>query len=454
MISLELLERSFDHLLAKAIKTPHRFIGENSLNIKDIQFYKAEYLKQLDHELKNDCYTPSVLKRITVVTDKERRVFQFPLRDLIVHNVFALTLKEKIEPYLSDNLFSYRKGKNSHQALNRVVQKIRNYKKIYTGPLKSRGLYVIRKDISKYTDYISTAPQSILLNQMWSFMQKNNIHISKSDKALIVKILNPHYIEEEKQSQSNPHQKDLQKNIQTFHFLPTGSPLVTVLANFYLNELDHNMSALTNSLYIRFGDDILFVTDSKQQFIIADEILIKTCEEKELTFNAQKSTNYFINSAGRTLKEDLDLTIKGCHCFDYLGARISFDSGLELKTSKKNQFFSDLKKYLKNLSLNLKYEYGEDWYLKENNILVFVQAINEMLDIKSAFYIRYLDFIMFNISDRHYFRLLDNEISYEVLKMLKPKQNAIFSSRPYRVLREQFGLKRLESKKNHLYDNN
>jgi hypothetical protein len=81
--------------------------------------------------------------------------------------------------------------------------------------------------------------------------------------------------------------------------IPSGSPVVPLLENIYLRELDKELSAIEGSFYARYGDDFIFLTPNEK---VARDAIVKTNQiitKLKLTISQKKIKNYVLGGTKR-----------------------------------------------------------------------------------------------------------------------------------------------------------
>jgi len=110
---------------------------------------------------------PATLRTIEA-GGKRRVVFACRLTDLIVHGVVAEVIEEAAAPTLSPSLYSYRNGVSWWKPVSLFASYVREHRRSRPDP-RSRGIYVIRRDIDSYTDAIpvgATSPLWAMLREL------------------------------------------------------------------------------------------------------------------------------------------------------------------------------------------------------------------------------------------------------------------------------------------------
>ncbi len=431
MISLEKINHYFERLHDKALQTPRRLVHHNQYDIKSLYFYKKEYCNWLFQSYqKGDFHFSHLDKKLVRVGSKNRWIFQYPLPDLILHYCVADYIKLKTEHLYIENLFSYRKGKNSVQALQLVNNYIRQHKN-KTSDKKLWGLFVIRKDISQFSDSIESDEESMLYKMLLPYISELNA----KDLETVKSCLNP-------ACKSNLEPDQFKK----LGHLPMGSPIVGFLTNFYLNKMDNYLSQNKNDLYIRFGDDILYITSYAINSTNSDNYINTFCKNKGLNFNVKKTYNTYLTSAGVPIK-GANETRRSTY-FEYLGMKINFNTGIELTSEKYKNIFNEVRSILKNYKNNIELK-KSDPIAEEIHIKNIVNEFNQLLTLNSDKSLLYLDKVLKLISDHRILKKMDHDIAFEILAGKYGKRSyKNFRNSEYQKLRKNYKLQSIVKYKN------
>ncbi len=101
------------------------------------------------------------------VSGKRRLVFMYQPFDLVIHAVVAGILSEALEPTLGARLYSYRSGLGWADAVADFAAFVRLHRRQRPDP-RTRGLYVLRRDVDAYTDSIPLDAHS----PMWPMLRR------------------------------------------------------------------------------------------------------------------------------------------------------------------------------------------------------------------------------------------------------------------------------------------
>lgn len=249
-----------------------------------------------------------------VILDKPRLLIKYSPKDQLVTRALALSLKIKSSNSVSESVLSYVPGRGPLKAIKRIQNFAREY--INRTPLKERGLYVVKRDIKNYTDSIPLSDSS----PIWDNLKKLNFtdtYYTNLKNALRVEMT-----------------RDEGNQFQRIAGIPMGSPLTPWIANLYLNEFDSWMEQFDpDSLYIRYGDDILWITPNKKRYEEMISLMDQEIEKFGLKFNAPKSQSFLWSGNG----------FNGSSNFTYLGVKIFWNQQLGLTSRRRKELMSEVK---------------------------------------------------------------------------------------------------------------
>lgn len=284
---------------------------------------KASLREALHHEL----HSFSQATEKDILLDKIRTILTYTKRDQRVVEPLALILKETIEPTLKPCLYSYRKNRGPLLAVKKAASIIKKAYKKNPQP----QLYIIKRDVKKYTDSIPLTEDSYL----WSYLLQ--LH------------LNPFIF----QNIKNALKVDTQIHQNREQGIPMGVAFTPWIANGYLTQFDNWAAQSTSGIYLRYGDDLLWMTPHYEE---AEQIIRQIPEELKkysLNENNDKKTNLFLCSHG-TLPSSLDDSWRAQSHFTYLGREITHRGLISISGEKRSQLLKDLRKRLYHLKATLK----------------------------------------------------------------------------------------------------
>jgi hypothetical protein len=358
------------------------------------------FSRALASELERGKYVSSPAHlRLIEVGGKERLIFGFSVTDLVIHGVVARAVLDYCIPKFSPNLYSYLKGRNwwdGVRAFSRFCAEHQAKEK----DVKRRGLYVLRRDIAKYTDSIpvgEASPLWPLLRRYLDFPARP----SKPDVAAwetLKRVIRP-----------EAYTLDGSGLFTSLTGVPTGSPISTTLFNVYMVELDRELDAMAPDFYIRYGDDLIFADRDPVKARRADEAIRRILRAHWLRGNESKSENLFLNAAGRP--SDAWPECKGAPHVNFLGAQISARGQVALGTKKTRGLLNDLNARLERASATL--ASGLD---AEQKGRIFARLVNEALDPDSALSHKSAGLLRHAVTDRGFLKQLDREICLLMLR--------------------------------------
>lgn len=250
--------------------------GVDNVTVQQYERFQEEYLSRLSETLREDTWQPKAIKRryIPKPGSGEKRPLGIPcVGDRVVQTALRNVLEPIFEREFHENSFGFRPGRGCKDAL-RVVDK----------SLKEGRLYVVDADIRKFFDTIS---HEILMGRVEERIADSRV------LALIQTFLKQEVMEEA--GAWTPEEGT-----------PQGAVISPLLANIYLNPLDHLMARHGHRM-VRYADDSVIVCNSLDEAQAALELLRQWCEEQGLSLHPEKTRIANLNEAGEG--------------FDFLGYR-------------------------------------------------------------------------------------------------------------------------------------
>ena len=277
----------------------------------------SELLTRLAREVSTQYYAfGPVVARQVKVSGKLRTLYRASPLDDIVLGALAKVLSGLIDPSLSPCVYSYREGRSVQSALRALRGYLDAHRRARPDP-RTRGLYVIRRDIVRYGDAIPTGPRSQLWQQLQDGLARAGVAPSEPTALWLRAAFRPPLVRGEWLEEPSCG-------------VPTGSPLQPLACNLYLSPVDAACEQVPGAFYARFGDDILFAHPERD---VAERVLQHMDAqllELGLRANAQKSCERFFNAAGRSAP----LPFRGSASLDYLGVRVDFRGTIGLRRDK------------------------------------------------------------------------------------------------------------------------
>jgi RNA-directed DNA polymerase len=215
-------------------------------------------LGKLQEELKSGTYRPQRLRRIYIPKpgSSEKRPISIPtVRDRVVQGAVKNVIEPIFERTFADTSFGFRPNRNAKQALKRVEKQL------------NQGLHIaIDCDIKSYFD---TIPHEKLIGKVKEKITDSKV-INLVEQMLEQGIMESH-------REWTPTQGT-----------PQGGVVSPLLANIYLNELDHllNQSGVNPT---RYADDLVVLCDSKEKAETTLRIITQWMEDQGLTLHPDKT---------------------------------------------------------------------------------------------------------------------------------------------------------------------
>jgi RNA-directed DNA polymerase len=265
---VKLLKSSFSK-----VKANNGAAGVDHVTIDHYEKNLEENLKGLSSDLKEGNYKPQPVKREWVPKPgrSEKRPLGIPtVRDRVVQTALKDLLEPIFEKEFSDNSFGFRPNRGTKDAL-RILQDL----------LNEGHTYVVDADIKSYFEDI---PHDLLMEEVEKRITDTGI------LSLIRSFLRAEIMEEAKSWTPEGG-------------TPQGAVVSPLLANIYLNPLDHLMEDKGFKM-IRYADDFVVL-----------------CRTKEEARKALRVINDWVKVAGLSLHPEktklVDATKRGG--FDFLG---------------------------------------------------------------------------------------------------------------------------------------
>ena len=247
------------HLAWNMVKAKGSAGGIDGMTIIEFEHDKRKEILKLVEELKTGTWKPQPYMEIEVAKTKNpdeiRKLGMTAIRDKIVQHAIKSIIEPRYEKIFLGCSYGYRPGKGATKAIRRVQQEYNNKKM----------QFVLRLDIDNFFDSIDH-----------EILQKRLIATGTESEIVRLVMLCV---------QMGKVKKGSFEWVQTEYGTPQGAVLSPILSNLYLHSFDQ-FAVSQNVPYIRYADDFLFLTETKEQ---AEEILAKT--EKHLKDKLKLSLN-------------------------------------------------------------------------------------------------------------------------------------------------------------------
>ncbi len=277
---------------------------------------------------------PATIRSI-VADGKRRDVFEFPLLDLIVHGVVADILAEAIEPSLSSNLYSYRAGRSWIEGVGSLASYMRRHRRERPDP-RTRGLYVLRRDVESYTDSIPLAPSSAIWKQIDDAIAGRGAPFpTDADRNLITNVVRPTVLGGFPLAPTT-----------RLRGVPTGQPIASVCFNLYLRDVDREIDAVEGGFYVRYSDDLIFVHPDADAARSTSNVFDRKLRELDIAFNEEKRNDLYLTGAGRASTAWPEA--QGTPSVTFLGMRVNIDGTVALGEKKARRLLRDARRRASN----------------------------------------------------------------------------------------------------------
>lgn len=403
----------------------HRLI-DGEVNLATVVMHRGHVSRLLAQTVAAGDYRLRPAKVRTIVVDgRERTVFDYPLLDLIVHGVVADVLTEAIEPLLSASVYSYRHGVSSMDGVSAFARYVRTHRRSRADP-RSRGLYVLRRDVDSYTDSIPLGAPSAIWSQIDVAMcSPGKDQPLPADRALINEVIRPTVLTDDGHPASR------------LHGVATGQPISCVCFNIYLRDLDRAMGELSGGFYARYSDDLVFAHPDPRVARQASDTLDAGVAMLGLRFNDDKRRDCYLNRAGRA--SDEWPAARGTTSAMFVGMRVTADGTVALGQRKVRGLLRDARRRAANTATALEAATADE------RGRAIARVLNVFLDREDAqVHGAAVPLLAHAITDRRQLDELDHELALLVASTATgiPGPQA-FRRAPYRVVREDWGLRSL-----------
>jgi RNA-directed DNA polymerase len=233
--------------------------GVDRQSIAGFRSHSGRELERLSQELRSDRYERQPARRVWIdkLGSKEKRPLGIPcVRDRVVEGAVRQVLEPIFEREFGEHSYGFRPGHSAQQAVARVEEL-----------LKAGCTWIVDADLKSYFDSI---PQEAMLKSVSERVSDRRL------LRLIEQMLGAGVMEEMKGWQP------------TEQGTPQGSVLSPLLANIYLNPLDHLM-AQTGHQMTRYADDFVIQCRSQAEAQAALELVRQWTTRVGLKLHPEKT---------------------------------------------------------------------------------------------------------------------------------------------------------------------
>jgi RNA-directed DNA polymerase len=232
--------------------------GVDHQTVDDFQRHQKRELDRLHETLRTNTYRPQAVQRVWIpkLGSNEKRPLGVPtVRDRVVQTALLNVLEPIFDNTFSENSYGFRRGRGCHHALERVEQL-----------LNAGYVYIVDADLKSYFDTISKP----------RLMTHVREKVSDSRVLELVEMFLAQGILE------GLREWTPEKGT------PQGAVLSPLLANIYLNPLDHLMADADFAM-VRYADDFVIMCKTREDADRALEMVRCWVAENELTLHPTKT---------------------------------------------------------------------------------------------------------------------------------------------------------------------
>lgn len=417
-------ERQIERLHQRHLLSSRLYeLRQDDVSLATVIIHRGKVARLLAREVARGRYElePGELRTIRA-RNKLREVFACRLTDLIVHGVVADIVAEALAPRLSDRVFSYRRGVAWMSPIAEFAAYLRAHRRAHDDP-RTRGVYVLRRDVDAYTDSIPIGPNSPL----WPMLE------AELGAPL------PPLVEGVIRAEMHLPEGGL---VGRLRGLPMGQPIASVVANLYLSDMDRAVEHTPGAFYARYGDDFLFAHPDPAVAAAADAAMDAQLRRLSLTVNDTKRRTVFLTPAGRASADWPQA--QGAPGVPFLGTRIAADGTVGLDAPKVRGLLREIDHRTTATVRTLR---GADRVRVGRAVCSVVNATLDphvaLTQHRSAVLLRRV------VTDRAQLEQLDHQIARIVAQALTGRAGArAFRRWPPRALRRELGLVSLVAARN------
>ena len=252
----------------------------NSNYALDFEFNWESRLCSLEKRIGNETYKPGYSTCFVITYPTVREVFAAEFMDRVVHHYLINKIEPKIDKTFINDSYACRRNHGSIAG----ALKLRKYLNKITRNQTSKA-YFMQLDIKSFFYNIDkTLLYDILINHVkkLKFSTDEFNEISWLSQVIIFNDPSKHYIikGDPKLFNTLPKGKSLFTNPPN-KGLPIGNLTSQFFANLYLNEVDQFIKReLKIKYYLRYADDMILLSDDKDELFMAKEKIQRFLEDK------------------------------------------------------------------------------------------------------------------------------------------------------------------------------
>jgi RNA-directed DNA polymerase len=232
--------------------------GVDHQSTEDFSEHTIAEINRLHEQLRDDLYQPLAVRRTWIPKpgSSEKRPLGIPtVRERVVQTALVHVIEPIFDHTFHERSYGFRKGRGCHHALERVEEL-----------LAAGKTYVVDADLKSYFD---TIPKNRLMEMV----------ASKISDRRILKLIEMYL------------QQEIMEELRSWTpeaGVPQGAVLSPLLANIYLNPLDHEMSEAGFEM-VRYADDFVVLCSTAEEAAEALEVIQQWVSEAGLTLHPDKT---------------------------------------------------------------------------------------------------------------------------------------------------------------------
>ena len=227
------------------------------LDILLFEQHLMDHITSLHHDLARGIYRHGGYESFNISDPKPRNIHKASVRDRLLHHALYRKLYPFFDRTFIADSYSCRNDKGTHAALQRFQHYANQVSKNHT-----KTVWALKCDIRKF---FANIDQRILLDILGRYIPDADI------LALLKNIIRSFHVEPEKG-------------------LPLGNLTSQLLVNIYMNEFDQYVKhRLKENYYIRYADDFVFLSDSRDMLVnLVPKVQEYLAEKLQLTLHPNK----------------------------------------------------------------------------------------------------------------------------------------------------------------------
>jgi RNA-directed DNA polymerase len=232
--------------------------GVDHQTVEQFRDRQMSEVRRLEEELRSESYRPRAVKRVMIPKpgSTEKRPLGIPcVRDRVVQTALLHVLEPIFDVTFAEHSYGFRRGRGCHHALERVE-----------ALLNEGCVYVVDADLKSYFD---TIPKDRLLSRVRERVSDSRV------LRLVEQFLEQGVMD------------GLSEWTPTMG-TPQGAVISPLLANMYLNPLDH-LLAEAGFAMVRYADDFVILCRSREEADRALATVKRWVEENGLTLHPSKT---------------------------------------------------------------------------------------------------------------------------------------------------------------------